>query len=159
MVNLYPSANVFFSVAGTQLLATLCGESVGVFIGTVSTDFQVCLTIATLTSMLLMLTGGYYASKLPIFMQWLRYISPFKYSYDACVQLVFSSPVPCVNGFVLTECVNNLSGTASPQSVATYLNTTDSVAVNVGLLFAFMVLFRLAAYLALRFIPINSGRQ
>ena len=159
MSNLNPSADVFFTVACTQLLATLCGESVGVFLGTLSVDFQKCLTFATLVSMLLMLTGGFYASKLPFFIAWLRYISPFKYSYDACVELVFNVPVPCSSGNVLTSCVNNIGGSASPSSVINYLGATESVGLNVSLLVVFMIFFRIAGYLSLRFIPHNNGRK
>lgn len=159
MVNLNPSVKVFFAVAGTQLLSALCGDSVGICIGTMSTDYRKCLTIGTLSSMLLMLTGGYYASKLPVFLQWVRYISPFKYSYDACVQLVFSIPVPCVNGYVLTECYYNPKGVASTKSVANYLHTTESIGINIAALIIFIIILRIGAYLLLRFIPHNTGRK
>ncbi len=58
MSNLYPSARIFFAVVGVQLLATLCGESLGIFVGTITVDFSKAMVYATLMSMALLLTGG-----------------------------------------------------------------------------------------------------
>lgn len=157
MSNLNNSVSVFFAVVGTQLLATLCGESVGIFIGTVTTDFEKAMVYATLASMALMLTGGFFAQRLPFFLKWAQYLSPFKYSYDACLQLVFNSPVPCDGGVVMAQCVD--SAAVSASDVLAYLYVSDSLPLNACLLILFLVVFRIAAYLCLRFLPHNSGRK
>jgi ABC-type multidrug transport system permease subunit len=64
------------------------------------------MTIATVTSLALMLTGGYFVKNLPSFLGWIRYVSPFKYSYDACIKLGFDRDVPCTNGEILEECLS-----------------------------------------------------
>lgn len=158
MANLNPSPRVFFATVGTQLLASICGESVGIFIGTITLDFEKALVYATLTSLTLMLTGGFFAQNLPVFVQWIRYLSPFKYSYDACLRLVFSSSVPCDSGDVIVECASGASS-ASGAQVVDYLGATQTVGFNNGMLILFLVFFRVAAYLALRFMPHNSGRK
>lgn len=157
MSNLNSSVTVFFAVVGTQLLATLCGESVGIFIGTVTMDFEKAMVLATLASMALMLTGGFFAQRLPLFLKWFQYLSPFKYSYDACLQLVFDSPVPCDGGVVMAQCVG--ASTVAANDVLDYLSVSDSLPLNACLLILFLVAFRIAAYLSLRFLPHNSGRK
>jgi ABC-type multidrug transport system permease subunit len=69
-------------------------------------DYEKAMTIATVTSLALMLTGGYFVKNLPSFLSWVRYVSPFKYSYDACIQLAFDRDIPCNNGEVLEECLS-----------------------------------------------------
>lgn len=156
MANLNPRADAFFAIVGTQLLAALAGESVGLFIGTITMDYEKAMVIATLTSLALMLAGGFFIRNLPVFVQWIRYISPFKYSYDACLQLEFSRQIPCDGGDVLVECIGNDS--VSGQTASDFLGATESVALNSCMLIVFTVAFRFFAYLALRFMPHNSGR-
>lgn len=156
MTTLNPDATVFFAVLGTQLLAALAGESVGLFIGTSTMDYEKAMVIATLVSLALMLTGGYFVQNLPSFVQWIRYLSPFKYSYDACLRLVFDRSTPCDNGEIIVQCLDgrdSVSGTV----VVDYLGGTESVGLNVGMLCVFIIFFRIAAYLALKYIPHNNG--
>lgn len=158
MSGVNPEARVFFAVVGSQLLAALAGESVGLFIGTITMDFQKALVVATLGALTLMLTGGFLIDNLPIFVRWIRYISPFKYSYDACVQLIFSRDINCVNGSVLPGCVGNAGGTVSGREAVEYLGSTESIGLNEACLIIFILGFRTFAYLALRFMPHNNGR-
>jgi len=106
MVSLSPKPATFFSLCGVQLLAALAGEAMGVFIGTSTMDYEKAMTIATVTSLALMLTGGYFVKNLPEFLGWVRFVSPFKYSYDACIKLGFDREVPCIDGETLEECLN-----------------------------------------------------
>ena len=157
MANMNPSPRIFFAISGTQLLAALAGESVGLFIGTITTDFEKALVVATLGALSLMLTGGFFIGNLPSFVHWVRYISPFKYSFDACVQLEFSRPIRCNDGSVLVNCLNNEGGYVSGRDAVHYLGCTQSVGVNEACLIIFIIGFRLFAYLALRFMPHNNG--
>lgn len=158
MAGMNPSPRIFFGIVGTQLLAALAGESVGLFIGTVTMDFQKALVVATLVALTLMLTGGFLITNLPVFVRWIRYISPFKYSYDACVQLEFSRDINCVDGSVFSACENNPHGSVSGQEAIDLLGATQSVGLNEACLIIFILGFRLMAYLALRFMPHNNGR-
>jgi ABC-type multidrug transport system permease subunit len=120
MVSLSGNIATFFSLCGVQLLAALAGEAMGVFIGTSTMDYEKAMTIATVTSLALMLTGGYFVKNLPEFMGWLRYVSPFKYSYDACIKLGFDRDVPCVNGETLEECLSGAGMNAVCFFLCTY---------------------------------------
>jgi hypothetical protein len=159
MSGLSTSIEVFFKVVGVQLLAALAGESIGIFVGTTTLDFEKAMVTATLVSMALMLTGGFFVQQLPSFVHWIRMISPFKYSYDACLRLVFNTNVRCDNGNFLIECADPLVKSVSAEVALDYLNQQGSVGFNVGLLACFIVFFRIAAYLTLRFVPHNNGRK
>jgi ABC-type multidrug transport system ATPase subunit/ABC-type multidrug transport system permease subunit len=159
MSSLAPTVKSFFEVVGVQLLSALAGESIGVFVGTITIDYEKAMVIATLVSMFLMLTGGYFVQNLPSFVHWIRYISPFKYSYDSCLRLVYYYDLKCDHGDLLVECSDPNVKSVSPEVVWTYLGQQGSVGFNVGLLIAFIIFFRIAAYLAMRFIPHNNGRK
>jgi ABC-type multidrug transport system ATPase subunit/ABC-type multidrug transport system permease subunit len=159
MSSLAPSAQVFFQVVSVQLLSALAGESIGVFIGTTTLDYEKAMVIATLVSMALMLTGGYFVQNLPTFVQWIRFVSPFKYSYDSCLRLVFYYNIKCDQGDILVQCSDPSLKSVAPEVVWNYLNQQGTVGFNVGLLILFIIVFRVAAYLALRFIPHNNGRK
>lgn len=156
MTRLSDKASTFFSIVGIQLLAALSGESIGLFIGTSTMDYEKAMVIATLVSLSLMLTGGYFVQNLPPFVHWIRYISPFKYSYDACLQLSFEERLLCEGGSVLPACVGN--SYVSGDAVSSFLGASQSVALNAGMLLVFIFCFRVLAYLSLRFVPHNSGR-
>lgn len=157
MTALAPKFVTFLAVAGVQLLAALAGESIGLFIGTATMDYEKAMVIATLVSLALMLTGGYFVQNLPPFVRWIRYLSPFKYSYDACLQLVFNRSIPCNNGEQLIECVNATS--VSGSTAYDMLGATETVGFNVGMLIVFIAFFRTVSYLSLKYVPHNSGRQ
>lgn len=157
MANMNPSAGVFFAIASLQLLATLAGESVGLFIGTMTMDFEKAMVVATLFALALMLVGGFFAQKLPVFIQWISYLSPFRYSYNGCVQLEFNRPITCINGATLVDCLDQDS--VSGRRAVDYLKVEDSVSMCVGCLIAFITIFRVLAYLALRYMPYNNGRM
>ena len=77
------------------------------------------------------------------------------------MQLVYSSTIPCVNGDILAVCdsgTDGYTGEVSGTSASDLLGATESVAVNIAMLAVFIVFFRFASLLALRFVPHNSGR-
>ena len=161
MSNLDPSILTFIGVCGTQLLAALAGESIGLFIGTSTMDYEKAMVTATLVSLALMLCGGYYVQNLPPFISWVRYLSPFKYSYDACVQLSFRRDIPCDDGAILIQCSEtaNIGGDVSGTVAVEYLGSTESVATNLFMLVIFIVFFRILSYISLKYIPHNNGRK
>ena len=159
MAALSHSVPVFLGVCGIQLLCALAGESIGLFMGTVSTDIMRALIVGNFISLTLTLAGGYYVTNLPLFISWMKYLSPFKYSYDACLKLTFDRRIPCRNGAVLVICADDYVDFAEREDVWTYLGAEGSVEMNCILLITFIALFRVAAYLSLRFISHNNGRK
>lgn len=158
MAGMNPKPDIFFAIVSTQLLAALSGESIGLFIGTATMDYEKAMVIATVTSLALMLVGGFFVGNLPSWLTWLRYLSPFKYSYDACIQLEFDRKMPCDDGEVLAGCLNNPNGSVPGEEAIDFIGVTESVALNTGMLILFTFGFRFFAYLCLRFVPHNSGR-
>ena len=73
-----PNAGAFFGFAAVELLGVLVGESIGLLIGASVPDFEKAMTAMTLISLGLMLTGGFFASNIPVFFEWIQYLSPFK---------------------------------------------------------------------------------
>jgi hypothetical protein len=73
------------------------------------------------------------------------------------VQLEFDRPITCINGATLVDCVDRDS--VSGHRAVDYLKVKDSVSMCVGCLIAFIMIFRVLAYLALRYMPYNNGRM
>ena len=157
MANLNHKVSSFFGMLCTQLLATTCAESLGLLIGTSTTDMKVAITTATIVGLAFMLVGGYFAKNVPGFVLWFKYLSPVKYSYDACLQFEFTGNTPCDGGTVLAACIDEQSATR--EQVLIYFNTQGSIGFNMGMLVALSVSFRLASYLCLRFSQHNQGRK
>jgi ABC-type multidrug transport system permease subunit len=166
MTNMNPNPAIFFAIAGTLLLATLSGEAVGLFVGTLTADFETALMLVSVVGMTLMLTGGFFVSQLPVFVQWMRFISPFKYAFDACVQLEFSGRyIECNNGYYIAECSCSshihseicAAATVSGDLAVSMVGATQSVWANELCLIAFLLLFNLLAYICLRYMSHNVG--
>merc|ERR1739845_301192 len=107
---------------------------------------MVVLTVLTLG---LLLLGGFFVQNLPSFVSWAKYLSPFKYAYDASLQIVFNRDVPCDNsGGLGNLCVENVDGAADPEDVLSFLGVeSGTVGFNIGLLFVMIVVLRFLAFL------------
>jgi ABC-type multidrug transport system ATPase subunit len=156
MAGLNPRPGAFFGMVGTQLLATTCGESIGLLIGTATNDIKVGVTAATLIGLCFMLVGGYFVQNLAGFVIWFRYLSPVKYSYDACIQIEFTEPVQCDGSGVLSEC--EYQDEASVQQVHDYFGIDGSIGFNIGMLAVLAICYRIMSYFCLRFLKFNQGR-
>ena len=156
MAGLNPHPGAFFSMVGTQLLATTCGHSIGLLIGTATDDMRVGVTAATLTGLCFMLVGGYFVQNLVDFVKWFRYLSPVKYSYDACIQFEFTESVKCDGSGVMSEC--ETQDRVSRTEVYDFFGIDGSVGFNIGMLVVLAVCYRLMSYLCLRFLKFNQGR-
>ena len=108
------------------------------------------MVIMTVVSLGLMVVGGFFVRTLPVWMIWLGYLSPFKYSYNSSVQLVFDRPVPCDGSKVISVCAGGNSGSASVEEVLKFLGVQYSVGFNVLLLFVMFVVVRIMAFFALK---------
>jgi ABC-type multidrug transport system ATPase subunit len=141
---------IFLGSTVCTLLSVLAGESIGLLVGTTVFDMEKGMVVMTVTSLALMVVGGFFVQNLPAWLQWLRFLSPFKYAYDSSVQLVFNRPTPCDGSAVLAVCSGRDEGFASPEEVIAHLRVQGSVGFNVGLLLAFFVVARFFSFMALR---------
>jgi len=108
------------------------------------------MVIMTILALSLMVVGGFFVRNVPQWILWLGYVSPFKYSYNSSVQLVFDRPVPCDGSGVLAACGGRSVGYASEQDVLDFLGTEFSAGANAGLLLLIFVIVRVLAFLALK---------
>lgn len=146
-----PAFSAFVGVTCVTLLSVLAGESFGLCIGASVFDLQKGMTIMTVLALSLMLVGGFFVQNVPSFVQWVKYLSPFKYAFDTSQRLIFDRPVPCDGSGALEElCNGEATGSATPDEILEFLDVQGSVAFNVGILFALILVPRLIAYAALR---------
>ena len=94
-----------------------------------------------------MVAGGYYVEEMPQFLSWIKYLSPFKYGFDATQQLVFDRDVPCDGSNVI--CSDSMEY-ASVAQVKKFLDVDGGVGFNVGLLFLVFLIPRYLSFLALK---------
>lgn len=141
---------IFVATTICSLLSVLAGESIGLFLGAAVLDLEKGMVIMTVAALSLMVVGGFFVRIIPTWLLWLGYISPFKYSYNSSVQLVFNQPVPCDGSKVLAACQGGAVGYASEEDVLEFLGVQYSAGLNAALLFCIFVIIRIMAFFALR---------
>jgi ABC-type multidrug transport system ATPase subunit/ABC-type multidrug transport system permease subunit len=143
--------SMFLATTIISLLSVMAGEAIGLLVGATIYDTEKGLTCMTVISLFLALVGGFFVENVPSFLVWSKFLSPFKYSFDASLQLVFDRPVPCDGSGVLEDvCQGSDDGTLSTEQVLEFLGVQGSVGFNVGILIAIGLVPRYIAYLALK---------
>jgi hypothetical protein len=161
MANINPNFGIFLAILVFELVAILVAESLGLLIGAALKNLQHAMTVATVLLLSLMIIGGFFVRNLPHWLGvWGKWLSFFKYSYDACLQLQFKGDriYKCVDGSYIPSCRNNINGTFFSNEALAYFDVGLSTGLNFLVLFGMFVVFRTLAYLALRFIKNHSGR-
>lgn len=154
MAGISPRFDLFLLTTLISLLSVIAGESIGLMIGASIYDMEKAMTVMTVLSLGLMLLGGFFIENVPSWLEWGKYLSPFKYSFDASRQLVFDRPVPCDGSGALEllcgieQVANNEF--ASAEDVVAALGVQGSVLFNALMLLAIGFVPRYIAYLALR---------
>ncbi len=141
---------VFVASTLCSLLSVLAGESIGLFLGAAVLDMEKGMVIMTVSALSLMVVGGFFVRNVPSWILWLGYISPFKYSYNSSVQLVFNQPVPCDGSGLLAACEGGSEGYASEQEVLDFLGVQFTAGQNAALLLTIFVVVRIMAFFALK---------
>lgn len=144
------NAGIFLASTLCSLLSVLAGESIGLFLGAAVLDLERGMVIMTVAALGLMVVGGFFVREIPGWMEWMGYVSPFRYSYNASVQLVFDRPVPCDGSGVLAACGGDDGGEASVADVLGFLGVQGSAGFNAGMLLVIFLVMRVAAFYALR---------
>ena len=133
-----------------SLLSVVAGEALGLVIGASIYDMDKAMTFMTVFSLFLMLLGGFFVENPPSWLSWGKFLSPFKYSFDASRQLVFDRPVPCDGSGALEElCGGSDKGSVPPEDIIEFLQIQGSVGFNVGILILLGLIPRYVAYRAL----------
>ena len=152
MAGIDNSFGVFIGSVGCTLLSVMAGEALGLFIGAAMYDMEKALTTLTVVALFLMLVGGFFVQNPPGFVAWAKWISPFKYSFDSSIQLVFNRPLPCDgSGSLAGVCPPDSEGQfVSGADVANAIGVQGSIGFNVGMLIVIALIPRYFAYVCLR---------
>ncbi|KAL3851111.1 hypothetical protein ACJIZ3_012993 [Penstemon smallii] len=143
MVGFKRTAECFFLTLSAIVLIAVTSQGAGELFGAAVMSIKRAGMIASLILMLFLLTGGYYVQHIPIFMQWLKYVSFMYYGFRLLVKVQYS-------GDQLYECESK-GGCRRLQSSPSF----DTVNLNGGLkevwvLLAMALAYRLCAYACLR---------
>jgi len=142
---------VFLGTCMCTLLGVLCGESLGLLVAASVMDFEKSMTLLIVFTLTCLVSGGFYVNNIPSFMNWIPYLSPFKYAYHSATTLIFDHPVRCDGSGVL-EAICNKDGVefATPEEIRKFLFLHDSVAFNCGMMVVLVFVTRYLAFLALK---------
>ncbi len=163
MARINDNFGIFLAILVFQLLSIIIAESLGLFLDAALKNFHHAIKLATVILFSLTLADGFFIQNLPHWLGvWVIWLSFFEYAYMACLQLQFDGGqvYQCIDGSIIASCQNNTNGTFISNETLEYFQT----GIGVGYIFLFLVLFgmfvvfRTAAYFALRFIKNTSGR-
>ena len=149
---------LFFVLWLLMLLIVTTGSSAGSFLGAYFVDTGIALLYMPVLILGWMLFAGFYSRNLPIWLNWLGYFSPLNYGFDAALQLVFTE-----NVVIQCRTNNNSLFEGCNQGLVTNFTGLEVIAngditidfplwVNLLALFFTIALFRILAYMTLRFL-------
>ena len=149
---------LFFVLWLLVLLIVTTGSSVGSLFGAYFVDSGIAFLYMPVLIIGWMLFAGFFSRNLPIWLNWLVYLSPFNYGLDAALQLVFTENV-------VIQCTTNNHSLfeGCNQGLVTNFTGLDVIAngditvdfpiwVNLSALFLTITLFSTLAYMNLRFL-------
>jgi ABC-type multidrug transport system permease subunit len=141
----------FFGVLLVLVLTAYAGESIGLFVGSITCNISLALSTCTAIALSMLIFGGFYVQYLPPYVNYLSSLSTVRYSFDALMQIEFKS-----TKHIYGENENVIS---SDVPIEAYGADSRSLWVNLIALIAMTVLFRVASYVALRYLPFTpDGR-
>jgi len=161
MANMNPNFGIFLGILIFLLMIVLVAESLGLLFGA---SFQIlgqAWVAGNVILLGLLLAGGYFIENIPYWLiVWTKWLSFYKYGYDACLRLQFMGEhfYECVNGAYIDVCKNNLNGTFIGDDALKYFKPDLSIGLNFLVLFGMLIVFRFLAYIALRFRKNRDGR-
>mmetsp|Transcript_13572 Transcript_13572/g.19848 ORF Transcript_13572/g.19848 Transcript_13572/m.19848 type:complete len:361 (+) Transcript_13572:2-1084(+) len=150
MANVNENVGTFFAVVCIALISNLAGESFGLLCGATVLDFQKAMAVMTVVALSLMAAGGFYIKNIPSFLQWVKYISPFKPSFEAAQILVFSRGVECDGSDVLSQYCTEGVEYATSEQVLEYLGSEGTVGLHIVTGVLLVLIPRYLAFLALK---------
>ncbi|KAL2232271.1 ABC transporter G family member 22 [Sesamum indicum] len=94
MVGLKLTLPAFFLTLLSIFLSIIAAQGLGLAIGAAFMDVKKATTLASITVMAFMLSGGFFIKKVPRFMSWIRYVSLNYHTYRLLLKVQYS----CVGG-------------------------------------------------------------
>ncbi|KAF1860993.1 hypothetical protein Lal_00000409 [Lupinus albus] len=147
MGGLNPDLWSFVLTLLTVLGYVLVSQGLGLALGAAIMDAKQASTVAAVTMLAFVLTGGYYVHKVPHYMAWIKYISTTFYSYRLLTKIQYGDGNKILN---LLGCYHSGSDRASCKFVEEDVVGQIGSVASIGVLFLMFVGYRILAYLALR---------
>ncbi|KFK40221.1 hypothetical protein AALP_AA3G346400 [Arabis alpina] len=98
MTDLRVSPYPFFLTFLTVFLCILAAQGLGLAIGAILMDIKKASTLASVIVMTFMLAGGFFVSKVPVFISWVRYISFNYHTYKLLLKVQYRGVATSING-------------------------------------------------------------
>ncbi|XP_072967375.1 ABC transporter G family member 14 [Typha angustifolia] len=100
MGGLKPNPVSFFLSLVIVLYSVLVAQSLGLAMGALLMDVKQATTLASVTTLVFLIAGGYYVQQIPPFIVWLKYLSYSFYCYKLLLGIQFSENdyYECSNG-------------------------------------------------------------
>merc|ERR1711959_684179 len=138
----------FILVTCIAMVGVMNGQAFGYLIGAAIDDIQIGQTVMMVVMSLLMLVGGFFNPDIPSWLVWAQYLSPFYYAGNAAMQVIFKKPIPCDGSGKL--CGPDETFYPAQSFLQDDLHVNLSIGVNFGVLFLFIIVPRILAYIVLR---------
>lgn len=154
----------FFGVLMVLILTAYAGEAIGLFVGSITLNISLALSMCTAIALSMLIFGGFYVQFLPPYVSYLSYLSTVRYSFDALMQIEFKSTerILCEDNGVhyFEACVSSDAAMSNEVPIAAFGSDSHSLWINVVVLIIMSIAFRIASYLALRCIQFYpDGRK
>ncbi len=94
MIGLNPPFSDCLLIATLAAASSLCGNMYGVVVASFIDDLTICLTVTPLIVLPLILVSGIFVAELPVFLNWIKYISPIYYAFSGFLRTEFTRPFP-----------------------------------------------------------------
>ncbi|KAM4073425.1 hypothetical protein ACJW30_10G017300 [Castanea mollissima] len=141
MGGLKPEPVTFIFSLLVVLYAVLVSQSLGLAIGAILMDIKQATTLASVTTLVFLIAGGYYVQQIPPFIVWLKYLSYSYYCYKLLLGVQYSDDdyYECSKGVMC-----RVGDFPAVKSMG-----LNHLWVDVAIMGLMLVGYRLVAYLAL----------
>lgn len=141
MGGLKPNPATFILSLLVVLYSVLVAQSLGLAIGAMLMDVKQATTLASVTTLVFLIAGGYYIRQIPPFIVWLKYLSYSYYCYKLLLGVQYNEDdfYECAKGVYC-----RVADFPAVKSVG-----LDNLWIDVCILALMLVSYRLVAYLAL----------
>ncbi|KAJ3411273.1 ATP-binding cassette sub- G member 1 [Chytridiales sp. JEL 0842] len=153
MVGLQPIAYKFFLFSLFVVLSSASGFSLGIAIASSFSNLETALAMGPLILMPLMLFSGLFVNNnsIPAYFDWIKYISPMKYAFEAMYKNEFS-------GLTIACTVSPTPVSGDVCITASGFNEAFSILVCAFCLLGMVFGLMLVAYFALWRVVVSKGR-
>ena len=161
MANMNSNFGIFLATLIFLLMVTLVAETLGLLFGASFEEVGQAWVTGNVTFLGLLLAGGFFIANPPYWLiVWTKWLSFYKYGYDASLRLQFMGDrlYECVNGALVDVCRNKPNGTFTGNDALRHFKVDLSIGLNFLVLFGMFITFRFAVYMSLRFIRNPRGR-